>query len=785
MRTLTVPRAVLGVIALVFLVAHLMRLAPSLEDLDSVNFALGVEQYDIARHQPHPPGYPIFIALGKLSSAVVARVAPAEQIAREHVARGLAVWGAIFGALCVFPLFRIFTALDRSTPLALAATALVVASPMFWFNASRPMSDIPGFALALVAQALFFVAYARQRDAATRADGQAISRDDLVASGTAIVAGAFIAGLGIGMRSQALWLTLPLLVLVLIDRAGRGAAGALLGSMMTFTLGVLTWALPMLIAAGGPRAYAAALGSQGREDFEDVQMLISHPSPALVARAVLRSLPVLWGPLEIGLAITAIAVLGGVIALVRERKPLLAMTCAYLPYALFHLAFQDTEHTRYAIPLIVPVVWLVVRAFRLAGERVAVVATAACVVLSLVLVSPALTAYAGAPSPSAQMLVDVQRAIGRGEATNRVLMTHHAFSVAWRNEPLTMDRLPVVRKNPWSMVVDYWGAGHTTPLWFIAEPGPNRLDRHHALALVDPASRRMRGDRRWSFEADPLLAGARPSIADWYELTPPGWFVTTGWALTPALAGMAERDRRGPALGGVSGKVRRREGAASILIGGRHFGQAGEPDARYALAIDGRTVASWMARPAGAFLERIALPAGSLAGAGVYADLTVTAAAADGSARPLRTAIEQFDLQDVDAVMWAFGAGWHESEFSLQRGRLWRWSADASTIMVASDRPQALEVTVRGESPLRYFDRAPTVRVMAGTRVLHTFSPAADFFERIAVPADIDWTEGVALLRVETDLTFVPDEREGNGDHRRLGLRVYDVTVTASGAIVR
>jgi hypothetical protein len=55
------------------------------------------------------------------------------------------------------------------------------------------------------------------------------------------------------------------------------------------------------------------------------------------------------------------------------------------------------------------------------------------------------------------------------------------------------------------------------------------------------------------------------------------------------------------------------------------------------------------------------------------------------------------------------------------------------------------------------------------------------FFD-IAVPADILDRRSVARVK---PTSFVPDDREGNGDHRRLGLRVYDVTVTASGAIVR
>src|SRR6476659_827779 len=65
------PRLVGWVIALLFLAAHLPFLPPTLEDLDSINFAMGVREFDVAKHQPHPPGYPVFIALAKTSTAAL------------------------------------------------------------------------------------------------------------------------------------------------------------------------------------------------------------------------------------------------------------------------------------------------------------------------------------------------------------------------------------------------------------------------------------------------------------------------------------------------------------------------------------------------------------------------------------------------------------------------------------------------------------------------------------------------------------------------------------------
>src|SRR5690242_6688338 len=41
-----------------------------LYDIDSVNFALALQRFDPAVHQPHPPGYFLYVYLGKLSNAI-------------------------------------------------------------------------------------------------------------------------------------------------------------------------------------------------------------------------------------------------------------------------------------------------------------------------------------------------------------------------------------------------------------------------------------------------------------------------------------------------------------------------------------------------------------------------------------------------------------------------------------------------------------------------------------------------------------------------------------------
>ncbi|MCK5744715.1 MAG: hypothetical protein KAH44_00800, partial [Oricola sp.] len=42
-----------------------------LDDWDSVQFALALDDFDLRKHQPHPPGYPVYIAAAKVLRTVV------------------------------------------------------------------------------------------------------------------------------------------------------------------------------------------------------------------------------------------------------------------------------------------------------------------------------------------------------------------------------------------------------------------------------------------------------------------------------------------------------------------------------------------------------------------------------------------------------------------------------------------------------------------------------------------------------------------------------------------
>jgi hypothetical protein len=176
-----------------------------------------------------------------------------------------------------------------------------------------------------------------------------------------IVLGAFLSALAIGFRSQAAVLTLPVLIVVLLQRAGRGAAGALLGSAMTFSIGALLWAVPLVMATGGITAYRVALASQGGEDFSGVDMLYRNATPRRLALGLLQTFIYPWASTPLGCIVFGLTLVGMLALLWRSRRAAILLTMLALPYAVFHLLFQETVTTRYALPLIPVIAFLAVK----------------------------------------------------------------------------------------------------------------------------------------------------------------------------------------------------------------------------------------------------------------------------------------------------------------------------------------------------------------------------------------------------------------------------------------
>lgn len=728
-------RLVALALLLVYLLAHFTLLPRTLEDLDSINFALGVREFDVARHQPHPPGYPVFIALAKLTTATcrvlgIGAVAP----------RGLAVWSAIAGAAALPMILLFFRALERRDRLAWWATIVTAAAPLYWFTALRPLSDMTGFACAIAAQALMVRRQPR-----------------------AVIAGALMAGLAIGIRSQTAVLTLPLLAFLLLMRDEALPARTRIAALGASAVGVLVWGVPLLIVSGGPAAYLQALGAQAGEDFGGVVMLWTHRTPRVAAFALVNSFvwPWDWWP---GVGMCVLAGAGALRIAWRTPRAIIVILVAFAPYAIFHLLFHETETVRYALPIVPVVAYAGMAA--LETRRPMPMAVAACLiaVVSLGFAIPASRVYAREGAPVFRVFDDMAATAHGGERVDTIAMHAGARRAAEWAAPILPTR---VAKAPhgreWLTLVALWRANPSANVWFVADPA--RTD----LALFDGRARQLARQYRWGFVEPPFVGGARPGPIDWYHMQPPGWMLDRGWSLTAEVGGVTARDRLGPHVAPAVAWARSRADELLLVIGGRHLGGAGSPTTTLLLKVNGNALGSWPVSP-GFFVREVMLPAGAIAGGGSYVPIELSALAEPN----VPVSLEQFDLQGTGVPMFAYDEGWQEPEYNRSLGFAWRWMSERSNLWV---RPigRPVKLTIHGESPMRYYDAPPHVRARIGDREIAAFDPSSDFDESIDLPADL-LAQSNGRVTLESSRFFVPGGASG-GDQRHLALRIFSVEV--------
>jgi hypothetical protein len=191
---------------------------------DAAQFALGIAHFDVVHHQPHPPGYLVYVAAGRLllpffgdaNSALVAL--------------------SIFGECAAVVLAYFFAREVFGEWAGLTAALALAVAPLFWYYGEAANT------YALEPATVMLVAWPCWR---------LWNRD----GGGALPAGLALALAGAVRPSTAFFL-LPLVAMSLWRAVGVREALISLGAA-----GVLTvaWVVPMVILTGGPVAYVQAL----------------------------------------------------------------------------------------------------------------------------------------------------------------------------------------------------------------------------------------------------------------------------------------------------------------------------------------------------------------------------------------------------------------------------------------------------------------------------------------------------------------------------------------------
>jgi hypothetical protein len=355
------------------------------DDWDGLGFLASVRAFDMDHFAPHPPGYPVYVAMLKLVARVVHDPLSAAILVAVLCGTGTAAFAFAAAARTFGP--------ARAAAVAFA----VVATPLSWRAASGVGSECA--ALLFASACAWGLAHRR---------------------GWALGAAA-----GLGMGARLSWAPLYLALLVLAPRGerARAAAGA--------AIGVVAWAAPLAVIVGGShlvQLYATHLGGHMTRWGGTA---IGDPGPARIAYlardVVVDGLGV--GTDGLGLVIAFLVAVVGAHGLAAWRRVALPgagyVAIALAPYLAWIALGQNLrQQPRHALPLVAAVAaGLALAAFDSERTRRLGVALA-----SLVLLRTAQDAWARkeTPPPGAQMVEAVaalaDRASAAPERRDRVLV---------------------------------------------------------------------------------------------------------------------------------------------------------------------------------------------------------------------------------------------------------------------------------------------------------------------------------------------------------------------------
>jgi hypothetical protein len=451
-----------------------LAMARTLWDWDEALLCLGMRSYDVTLHHPHPPGFPVYIALGRIVQTVVPNEFRALQAV--NLAAGMLVFPAIF-----------FLARELRLPFVTAtiAAALCAFFPNVWFFGGGAFSDVPSLVLVVFAIAFLFRGC---RDA------------------NAYLIGSALLALAAGIRPQNFLVGLAPGVLATVYRA-RAAWRDVFFAAMVGTI-IVTVAFGGAIAAtGGPQPYFASAKEHGQY-ITRVDSFRSPSRPALW-RLFDRFFIKQYQSIALGF-ITSIPVfvsIGG--ALASRDRSIGWLALSFGPFAVFAWMMLD----RYSInrfslgycPLFAILAADGIRRLTRAWPRVEAFAGAALIASFFVWTLPALAVVRNTKAPSVLAVEAVAQHLDR--------RTDELF-VAGDIDPFLLYLLPrysyvhVLDKRAMPLSI-----GSRRP-WVLAEGGAKdrgafvfHRERGHLWNIA----------RRHYFDAGVFPVGALPQfIAGWY-----------------------------------------------------------------------------------------------------------------------------------------------------------------------------------------------------------------------------------------------------------------------------
>ncbi|MDH4135289.1 MAG: glycosyltransferase family 39 protein [Anaerolineae bacterium] len=206
-------------LALLSIVSRLPFRSQIMYHWDCINFAMALQEFNLAKDQPHPPGYILYVYLGRLVNSIV----PDRAVA-------LTLISIVSGALAVVALFYLGRAIFNRK-VGLIGALLLASCPLFWFYGEISLPHpLDAFLIILSAWWLY----------------RAVSGDHRY-----VIPVATLLAIAGGFRQQTLVMMAPLaLFAVRKVKPGRLALAVLVGGITC-----AGWFIPLVQSQGGLKTY--------------------------------------------------------------------------------------------------------------------------------------------------------------------------------------------------------------------------------------------------------------------------------------------------------------------------------------------------------------------------------------------------------------------------------------------------------------------------------------------------------------------------------------------------
>lgn len=201
---------ILYILLLTGLILRLQFLSPYLEDWDSVQFAIGLHDYSITDHTPHPPGYPLYILMGRAVNFFI-----------QNDLFSLNIISAFLGSLAIIPLYFLVKKIFDEK-VALISCLLFLIIPVSWTLSEVALTNIPGQFFLITYAFLLYGSFNNFKR---------------------LIFSSFFGGLILGFRFTEFPIILCLLLLTVVRTKN---IKTILLSFGIFLTGLLTWVLPVI-----------------------------------------------------------------------------------------------------------------------------------------------------------------------------------------------------------------------------------------------------------------------------------------------------------------------------------------------------------------------------------------------------------------------------------------------------------------------------------------------------------------------------------------------------------